>query len=54
MTERVKLLDEETPLMKAVKAIDWPKYLQHGTIEILVKYGRVSLVTRKETEKPKD
>lgn len=51
-TDRVKL-EEETPLMKDVRTIDWSKHLQHGTIEIMLSYGRVVLVSRKETEKPK-
>ncbi len=50
-TDRVKLR-EESPLMKVVKTIDWSKHLQYGTIEILLFDGRVTLVTKKETEKP--
>ena len=53
MTERVKL-DKDTPLMKDVKTIDWSKHLKHGTIEISVQHGRLVLVTKKETEKPKE
>ncbi len=52
-TDRVKLA-EETPLMRDVRTIDWSKHLRYGTIEILVQHGRVTLVTKKETEKPKE
>ena len=53
MTERVKL-DKDTPLMKDVLTIDWSKHIQYGTIEILLSAGKVVLLTRKDTEKPKD
>ncbi len=46
-TDRVRLEDDE--LKAELQKVDWGKFVQYGTIEVVIKDGRPVLVNKKET-----
>ena len=52
MGDRVAIQDpEETELKRQLEKVDWGRFLQYGTIEILVQAGKPTTVTKKEIRK---